>query len=127
MRVPFRAAARRRLAVWVRRRQGADALPVALARPRLYILPTRAGLAFGLLWIMMLLAALNYGNSLALFFTFLLGGFALVAMNDCHRNLLGVTLASVSTPAVFARSAGALALALENAAARARPGVEAAL
>jgi len=115
------------MAVWVRRRQGVDTLPVMLARRRLYILPTRAGLAFGSLWILMLLAALNYGNSLALFFTFLLAGFALVAMNDCHRNLLGITLASVSAPAVFARSAGALALTLENPAARARPGVEAAL
>jgi len=127
MRVPFRAAARKRMAVWVRRRQGVDTLPVMLARRRLYILPTRAGLTFGSLWILMLLAALNYGNSLALFFTFLLAGFALVAMNDCHRNLLGITLASVSAPAVFARSAGALALTLENPAARARPGVEAAL
>ena len=127
MRVPFAAIARTRMAVWVRRRQGEDALPVTLARRRLYILPTRAGLAFGALWIMMLLAALNYGNSLALFFTFLLAGFALVAMHDCHRNLLGVTLVSVSAPAMFARGAGALALTLENPAARARPGVEAAL
>lgn len=127
MEVPFAALARARMAAWVRRRQGADALPVTLARRRLYILPTRAGMAFGLLWILMLLAGLNYGNSLALFFTFLLAGFALVAMNDCHRNLLGVALVSVSAPAVFARSAGALQLTLENRAARARPGVQAAL
>lgn len=127
MRVPFAALARARMAAWVRRRQGTDALPVTLARRRLYILPTRAGVAFGLLWILMLLAGLNYGNSLALFFTFLLAGFALVAMNDCHRNLLGVTLVSVSAPAVFARSAGALQLTLGNPAGRARPGVQAAL
>ncbi len=127
MRVPFAALARKRMAVWVRRRQGEDALPVALARRRLYILPTRAGMAFGFLWVLMLLAGLNYGNSLALFFTFLLAGFALVAMNDCHRNLLGITLVSVSAPAVFARSAGALQLTLENPAPRARPGIQAAL
>ena len=131
MRVPFwaavRARAAARMAAWVRRRQGADALPVTLARRRLYILPTRAGMAFGVLWILMLLAGLNYGNSLALFFTFLLAGVVLVAMNDCHRNLLGVTLVSVRAPAVFARSAGALGLTLANPAARARPGVEAAL
>lgn len=131
MRIPFAAAARARmaarLAAWVRRRQGADALPVTLARRRLYILPTRAGVAFGLLWVLMLLAGLNYGNSLALFVTFLLAGFALVAMNDCHRNLLGLTLVSVSAPAVFARSTGALGLTLANSAARARPAVQAAL
>jgi uncharacterized protein (DUF58 family) len=131
MRIPFAAAARARLAArlaaWVRRRQGADALPVTLARRRLYILPTRAGVGFGLLWVLMLLAGLNYGNSLALFFTFLLAGFALVAMNDCHRNLLGLTLVSVSAPAVFARSTGALGLTLASSAARARPAVQAAL
>ncbi len=127
MRVPFAALARARMAAWMRRRQGADALPVTLARRRLYILPTRAGVAFGLLWILMLLAGLNYGNSLALFFTFLLAGFALVAMNDCHRNLLGITLVSLSASAVFARSAGVLELTLGNLAARVRPGVQAAL
>ena len=127
MKMPFAALARKRMAVWVRRRQGVDALPVTLARRRLYIIPTRAGLAFGSLWTLMLLAALNYGNSLALFFTFLLAGFALVAMNDCHRNLLGLKLVSVSAPAMFARGSGALELMLENPAARARPGVEAAL
>jgi uncharacterized protein (DUF58 family) len=115
------------MAVWVRRRQGEDVLPVSLARRRLYILPTRAGVGFGFLWVLMLLAGLNYGNSLALFFTFLMAGFALVAMNDCHRNLLGITLVSMSAPAVFARSAGALVLTLENPATRARPGIEAAL
>lgn len=131
MRIPLAAAVRARIAArvaaWVRRRQGADTLPVTLERRRLYILPTRAGLAFGSLWILMLLAGLNYGNSLALFFTFLLAGFALVAMNDCHRNLLGVTLVSVSAPAVFARNPGALELTLENLAPRARPGIQAAL
>jgi len=127
LRLPFAAAARARMAAWVRRRQGEDALPVTLTRRRLYILPTRAGIAFGLLWLLMLLAGLNYGNSLALFLTFLLAGFALVAMHECHRNLLGVTLVAVSAPPMFARGAGALSLSFENAARSARPGVQAAL
>jgi uncharacterized protein (DUF58 family) len=98
-----------------------------LARRRLYILPTRAGLAFGVLWLLMLLAGLNYGNSLALFLTFLLAGFALVAMHECHRNLLGVTLVAVSAPAVFARSAGAVVLTLDNPSPAAHPAVAAAI
>lgn len=127
MKLPFASFARARMAVWVRRRQGEDTLPAVLARRRLYILPTRAGLAFGVLWLLMLLAGLNYGNSLALFLTFLLAGFALVAMHECHSNLLGVGLVAVSAPAVFARSAGAVLLTLENPAAAARPALEAAL
>lgn len=118
---------RSRVAAWVRRRQGADHLPVVLQRRRLYILPTRAGVAFGTLWVLMLLAGLNYGNSLALFFTFLFAGFALVAMHACHRNLLGMRLLSAKAPAVFARSPGSLNLTLENAAPEARPGLSAAL
>ncbi|MGH8179972.1 MAG: DUF58 domain-containing protein, partial [Steroidobacteraceae bacterium] len=78
-----------RAADWARRRQGPDRLPLRLARRRLYILPTRAGIAFAALLLTMLGAGLNYANSLALLLTFLLAGFALVAMHECHRNLLG--------------------------------------
>lgn len=123
----WRARLRARMAAWVRRRQGPDRLPLVLARRRLYILPTRAGLAFGGLWFVMLLGGLNYNNSLELFFTFLFAGFALVAMHACHRNLLGMTLAAASAPPVFARSAGRLGLTVENAGAGARPGLGAGL
>ncbi|HEY0767430.1 MAG TPA: DUF58 domain-containing protein [Steroidobacteraceae bacterium] len=118
---------RARLAAWMRRRQGADVLPVTLERRRLYILPTGAGMAFGLLLFLMLLAGLNYGNSLALFLTFVLAAFALVVMQQCHRNLLGITVIAASAPAVFARSSGAVQVTLANPADLARAGIEAAL
>jgi uncharacterized protein (DUF58 family) len=115
------------MAAWVRRRQGDDSLPVVLERRRLYILPTRAGLAFGALWLFMLLAGINYGNSLALLLTFLLAGFALVTMHACHRNLLGARLSALAAPAVFARTAGAVHVTLDNPDAAGRPGLEASL
>ncbi|MGH8133171.1 MAG: DUF58 domain-containing protein [Steroidobacteraceae bacterium] len=127
MRAAYRNLVRARMAAWIRRRQGADLLPVILERRRLYILPTRAGIAFAMLWFLMLLAGLNYGNSLALLLTFLLAGFALVAMHACHRNLLGMALLSASAPAVFARSAGSLNVTLDNPTPVARPGLQAAL
>src|SRR5438105_10633271 len=111
----------------MRRRQGADLLPVALERRRLYILPTGTGMAFAALLFLMLIAGLNYGNSLALFLTFLLGAFALVAMQQCHRNLLGIAVLTLSAPAVFARARGAVHVTLANPAGLARYGVEAAL
>src|SRR2546429_4644460 len=73
---PVLALARESAAAWMRRRQGVDLLPVALERRRLYILPTGTGVAFAALLFLMLIAGLNYGNSLALFLTFLLGAFA---------------------------------------------------
>ena len=116
-----------RMAAWIRRRQGVDHLPVTLERRRLYILPTRAGLAFTAMLFLMLLAGLNYANSLALFLTFLLGGFALVVMQQCHRNLLGTEVVAAIAPAVFARSTGALLLTLANRGATPRIRLEAAL
>jgi len=121
------ARTRERAAAWMRRRQGADLLPVALERRRLYILPTGTGVAFAALLFLMLIAGLNYGNSLALFLTFLLGAFALVAMQQCHRNLLGIAVLTVSAPAVFARARGAVHVTLANPAGLARYRVEAAL
>ncbi|MGH8181416.1 MAG: DUF58 domain-containing protein [Steroidobacteraceae bacterium] len=103
-----------RAADWARRRQGPDRVPLRLARRRLYILPTRAGIAFAALLLTMLGAGLNYANSLALLLTFLLAGFALVAMHECHRNLLGLSLLVAAAAPLFAGSTGALRLTLEN-------------
>ncbi len=124
---PLGAALAARAGEWMRRRQGEDRLPVRLERRRLYILPTRGGLAFTALLFLMLLAGLNYANSLALFFTFLLTGFALVVMQQCHRNLLGAEVVAALAPAVFARSVGKLSLTLGDAGGSARPRLEAAL
>lgn len=118
---------RARVARWVRQRQGADELPVRLERRRLYILPTRAGVAFGALVFVMLLAGLNYANSLALFLTFLLAAFALVAMQQCHRNLLHVEVRALHAPAVFAQHPATLIVTLGNDAGTARLGLEAAV
>jgi uncharacterized protein (DUF58 family) len=115
-----------RLREWMRRRQGPDALPLSLERRRLYILPTRAGVAFAALLFLMLLAGLNYGNSLALFLTFLLSGFGLVSMQQCHRNLLGTALVAAHAPPVFAGAAATLHVTLGNRALRPRLQLEAA-
>jgi uncharacterized protein (DUF58 family) len=123
----LRERLRQRAAEWARRRQGEDRLPLTLARRRLYILPTRAGMAFGALVLTMLIAALNYANSLALLLAFLLAGFALVAMHECHRNLLGLSLLEAAAPPLFAGSAGTLQLTLQNASRAARYRVQTAV
>ena len=110
----MRAALRKRIAAMIRKRQGEDTLPLTLARRRLYILPTRTGLGFGLLLLLMLVAGLNYANSLALFLTFLLTGFTLVTMHHCHRNMLGAQLVAAIAPPTFARRDGTLSLTFAN-------------
>jgi uncharacterized protein (DUF58 family) len=108
----------------MRRRQGPDALPVAVHRRRLYILPTRAGSAFALLLFFMLIAGLNYGNGLALFLTFLFAGFALVAMHRCHRNLLDVALTAVTPVSGFADESVQVLCTLANPSSTARWHIE---
>lgn len=121
-----RARLRTRAAAWVRRRQGDDQLPTTIGARRVYILPSRAGLAFALLVFVMLLAGLNYANSVALMITFVLAGFGLIAMHLCHRNLVGVTLRDVATVDAFAGEHGQVLLTLENGADTPRIGIEAA-
>lgn len=116
----MRTYLRGRFARWIRKRQGPDALPLILARRRLYILPTRGGIGFALLLMFMLVAGLNYANSIALFLTFLLTGFGLVNMHLCHRNLQGTCLVSASADPTFAGREGSLTVNLENSAATPR-------
>jgi uncharacterized protein (DUF58 family) len=121
-----RARFRTRAAAWVRRRQGDDHLPATINARRVYILPTRAGMAFALLVFVMLLAGLNYANSVALMITFVLAGFGLIAMHLCHRNLVGITLRDIATIDAFAGEHGQIQLTVANAADTPRIGIEAA-
>jgi uncharacterized protein (DUF58 family) len=100
--VRLRRYAEERGLEWARRRQGTDLLPTTLAARRLYILPTRAGVALGALLLVMLAAGLNYNNSLALLLTFLLTGFALVGLYQTHRRLLGLAVQGVDLTPAFA-------------------------
>jgi uncharacterized protein (DUF58 family) len=102
------------LRAWARRRHGEDQLPVTVIARRVYILPTRAGLAFAALVLTMLLAGLNYANSIALLITFLMAGFGMIAMHLTHRNLVGVSLRAVASIDAFVGEHGRLLLTLEN-------------
>jgi uncharacterized protein (DUF58 family) len=108
--------ARVRFAAWIRRRQGADAAVVTLQRRRIYILPTGLGIAFGALLFAMLLGSMNYATSLGFALTFLLTGLALVALHECHNNLLGVEVRYVGARPVFAGEDARFQIALTNTA-----------
>jgi uncharacterized protein (DUF58 family) len=112
------------MAAWSRRRQGADSFPVELHGRRLYILPTRTGLAFAAIVFGMLIAGLNYANSMALLLTFSLASLALVAMHLCHRNLLGLVMTDALTTPAFAGQRGRIALNVANESRLARYRIE---
>jgi len=103
-----------RVARWARKRQGLDPLPLVLRARRLYILPTRAGLGFALLLLVMLVAGLNYTNSLALLLTFVFAGFVLVGMHECQRTLQGLELTLAHASDCHAGSVGTIELRFSN-------------
>lgn len=73
-----------------------------LDRRHVYILPTRAGLLFGLLLTGMLLGAINYALSLGFVLTFWLGGMGVVAMLHTWRNLAHLVVTPGRVAPVFA-------------------------
>ena len=101
-----------------------DALPLHLRPSRLYILPTRAGVGFALLLMMMLVGGLNYGNSLTLFITFLFAGFAFIGLYDCHRNLKDLVITQLEVADSFASQPGRLEFHFDNRASRPRQALQ---
>lgn len=106
---------------WVHRRlprllpgSGSESLPLTLHRRRIYILPTRYGMFFGLLVFVMLLGSLNYNNNLALMLTFLLGGMLLIAPVHTYRNLAGLRVVSCHAAPVFAGQRARFVLLLDS-------------
>lgn len=100
---------------WARRRQGLDLLPTVLAARRIYILPTRSGLGLAVLLLAMLVAGLNYGNSLVLLLCFTLAGFAIVGLYQCHRRLLGLTVRAIELQPACAGGSVGVAMQLDTA------------
>lgn len=111
---------RRKTRAWARKRHGIDPDPIVLSGRRIYILPTRLGIAFALMLFAMFLGAMNYGNNLALGLAFMLSALGLTAMHYCHRNLAQVRIASAASEPVFAGEVARFQIALENSAPLAR-------
>ena len=101
LRARLLAFAERRLPALTRLRR-AEPLPILLDRRRIYVVPSRFGLAFGLLLFVMLLGALNYSNNPALLLTCLLGAAAWASLFFGFRSISGLALAQVRANEAFA-------------------------
>ena len=75
---------------------------ITLNRRRIYILPTRRGLFFALLLLLLLIGSINYALSLGFILTFLLAGLGHVAMLHTYRNLSGAQISLGAIAPVFA-------------------------
>ncbi len=75
---------------------------VVLRHSRIYILPTRRGLALIATLAIMLLTSMNYGLSLGYALTFVAGGMVAAAMLATFRNLAGIAIAPMVAGEAFA-------------------------
>ncbi len=75
---------------------------VTLNQRRIFILPTRQGLGFAFVLLLMLLGDINYNLSLGYVLTFLLGTTAMMTMLHAFRNMAQLEIRAGRVDAVFA-------------------------
>ncbi len=97
-----------------RRSPSSRGRPVTLSRQRVYILPTRYGLVFGLLVFVMAIGAANYNNSVGFMVTFLLASLGLVTILHTYRNLAQLTFRTGKALHVFCGEAARFTIYADN-------------
>lgn len=87
---------------WASRRQPAAQAEITVHRRQLYILPTRQGLLFFSILLLILIGAINYEINLGYMLAFLLGSLGLLGMVYTHQNLNGLQVSVHRAEPVFA-------------------------
>ncbi len=74
---------------------------LTLSQKRIYIMPSKAGAAFLMLLLVMLLLAINYQNNLAYGVLFLLTGLFVITILHTYANLAGLTIRFIRAQSCF--------------------------
>lgn len=88
---------------------------LTVERQRLYALPTRYGLLFSAMLVVMLLGAINYNNSLGFLLTFLLTSVGILSILYTYRNIAHLRLRAGKATSTFAGNQAHFTLHLHNA------------
>jgi len=88
---------------WSDKRQPDASHQITINRHQLYILPTRHGLAYFFVLLLILFGSINYEISLGFMLTFLLGSLGLLGMIYTHQNLNQITIKIGRAEPVFAK------------------------
>lgn len=96
----IRQRLRNRFQQWVNRRIP-PARSVTLNQKRIFIFPSRAGLFFGLVLLLMLMTAINYQNNMTYALTFLLATLFIIATLHTYANLSGLTIRALRAQSAF--------------------------
>jgi uncharacterized protein (DUF58 family) len=105
---------RERVSDWIFPPKGPETSPVVLGQRRVYILPSGAGLMFGVTILLMLIGSINYNLSLGYVLVFLLAGNGMVAMLHTWRNLARIALRPGKADPVFAGEHATFRIYVEN-------------
>lgn len=111
----LRAQLRKPFDHFIESRSGPFDGSVELNSSRVYILPTRVGVIFGLLLILLLLGSINYTKSLGFMLTFLLASVGNVGMLLTWKNLAGLKVTGLGASPVHAGQQAVFNVQLENA------------
>jgi uncharacterized protein (DUF58 family) len=99
---------------WVFGQHAPEPGVVFLSQRRVYILPTRHGLSFGVAVVLMLIGSINYNLSLGYVLTFLLAGLGIVSILHTFRNLAHLYVSAGRVEPVFAGDTALFQLVFEN-------------
>jgi len=96
------AALKNRILDWMFQWRGPERGTIVLVQRRVFILPTRQGLLFAGVILLMLLGSVNYDLSLGFILSFLLGATGIQSMLHTFRNLANLRISAGRTSPVFA-------------------------
>ena len=99
---------------WLSRRMTAQGDEVVLEQRRIFILPTRAGLGYALLLVLLFIGSVNYNLSIGLALTFVLAACAMVDLHMTFRNLAYLRLSGGRALPAHAGEEVRFELQLEN-------------
>jgi uncharacterized protein (DUF58 family) len=99
---------------WALRVPTPEPAPIILTQRRVYVLPTRPGLAFAVALITIFLGAVNYNLSLGHALVFLLAGLGVVTILHTFRNLVQLRIRPGRCEPVFAGGHASFTVLLEN-------------
>jgi uncharacterized protein (DUF58 family) len=105
------------------RTRAEDILPHTVTHQRVYIVPTRRGLAFLLVLLVMLLASINYSLSLGYALSFLLTGLFAATLLHTYRNVAGLQVMQISSDTCFAGEGLTFSVLLSNPRTQPRHGI----
>jgi len=103
-----------RIEDWLLRPRAPESGLIALTQQRIFILPTRYGVGFVLVLVIMLTGSVNYSLSLGFILTFLLGSMGIVSIVHAYRNLADLRVSIARAEPVFAGETAHFPVHLQN-------------